>query len=69
MVKDNINTPRFWITFTFGVTFAYFIWLSWNKLTEWIGDSTIVWIITGIIVLIGIASGYFGLKHVFERFT
>ncbi len=69
MVKTDFNNLTFWVTLAFGVTFAYFVWLSWSKLTDWIGDSTTVWIITGVIVLIGIASGFFGVKQLSERFT
>jgi glucan phosphoethanolaminetransferase (alkaline phosphatase superfamily) len=60
---------EFWISFVFGVTFAYFIWLTWNKLTEWIGNSTIAWIITGFIVILGILLGHFSIKGIAKKFA
>ena len=65
----KVNTMGFWITFAFGATFAYFVWLSWNKLTELIGNSTTVWIITGIIVLLGILIGKLSFSKLAKRFT
>ena len=65
----KVKTAGFWITFFFGITFAYFTWLSWNKLTEITGDSTIVWFVTGIIVLLGILVGKFSFYKLAERFT
>ncbi len=59
----------YWITLFIGITAAYFIWLTWNKLTEIIGDTTKVWLITGLIVLIGIIIGHFSFKELAERFT
>ena len=51
-----------------GVAFAYFIWLSWTKLIILIGDSNIVWGITGAIVLLAIFGGYFGVNKIAKRF-
>lgn len=63
------KTIGFWITFFIGCTFAYFMWLLWKKLTEWIGDSNIVLLITGFIVLLGIITGYFSFKSIARKFT
>jgi len=60
---------HFWITFAIGVTFAYFMWLTWQKLTIWIGDSNIVWIITGVIVLVALLTGFISFKKVAEKFN
>ncbi|MCK5019069.1 MAG: hypothetical protein KAS32_18560 [Candidatus Peribacteraceae bacterium] len=52
-----------------GVTFAYFIWLSWKKLTEFVGDSDIIWCVTGLILILAIVGGYFSLSKVADKFT
>ena len=57
------------LVFFFGITFAYFMWLVWRKLTEVIGNSNIVLAITGGIVLLGIILGYFPIKKLAERFS
>ncbi len=59
----------YWVTLFIGISFSFFIWLSWKKFSEWIGDSTIVWIIAGVIVLIGIFIGKFSFKRVANKFT
>lgn len=59
----------YWLSFGFGITLAYFIWLTWHKLTEIIGDSTKIWIVTGIIVLFGIFTERFTIKKIVEKFT
>lgn len=69
MKKKQKKELAFWITVILGVTFAYFVWLTWNKLTEYIGDSNTVWFITGSIVLVGIMTGYFSWKKVISRFN
>ena len=56
------------ITLFIGVSFGYFVWLSWKKLTDWIGDSDIVWIITGVIILIAIITGYFSFNKIVDKF-
>lgn len=58
----------FWITFFFGITFAYFVWLTWDKATELIGNSNLIWIITGTIVILGILIGKLTVKKLAERF-
>lgn len=58
----------YWITLFIGVTLAYFIWLTWNKLTDYIGDSDMVWLITGGIVLVSVLLGMFSFKKIAERF-
>jgi len=60
---------RFWITLFIGISFSYFVWLLWKKLTTWIGDSIIVLIITGTIVLLGILFGFFSFKRIAKKFT
>lgn len=57
-----------WVTLFVGITFAFFMWLSWQKLTEWIGNSNIVWGITGLIVLIAIPLGYFSFNKIVNKF-
>ncbi len=59
----------FWVTLFFGVSFAYFIWLSWERLTYILGNSTTVWIITGLIVLAGIVFGKLGFDRIVEEFV
>lgn len=69
MVKKSTEEEiKFWTSFFIGITFSYFIWVSWLKLTELIGDSNWVWIITGLIVLIGIILGHFSVKTILKRF-
>ena len=58
-----------WLTFFVGITFAYFMWLLWKKLTEVMGDSIYVLAITGGIILIAIFTGYFSFNKIVKRFT
>jgi hypothetical protein len=51
-----------------GVFFAYFMWLTWNKLTVLIGDNNVVWGVTGVIVLLAIAAGAFGIDRIAKNF-
>jgi len=69
MNKKVNRSIKFGVTLFVGVSMAYFVWLTWDKLTELIGNSTAVWIITGVIVLIGMAGGYLSIKKIIERFT
>ena len=69
MKKKLKKQIKSWIGFGFGVTFAYFVWLSWNMLTDVIGSSTTVWGITLTIVIIGLVLGHFTFKQIGERFT
>lgn len=57
------------ITILAGVTFAYFLFLTWKKLTEWIGDTNIVWGLTGALVLVFIFTGYFSFEKIAKYFT
>lgn len=59
---------KLWITLFIGITFSYFLWISWQKLTDWIGNSTIVWAITGGIVLLAIILGYFSFDKIAKKF-
>jgi len=52
-----------------GATLAYFVWLTWAKLTDFIGNSNLVWGITGALVLIFLALGCFSINRIVERFT
>ena len=52
-----------------GVTFAYFVWLSWKILTDYFGDSYIVWFITGGILIVATLFGYFNLSKIAKKFT
>ena len=67
--KKNKLQMSFWITLFVGVTFAYFMFLMWRKLTAIVGDSNQVLIITGAIVAIAIFTGYFSFDKVIKKFT
>jgi len=69
MKKRNKLKLSYFITLFSGVALAYFLWLSWSKLTEFIGNSNIVWGITGLIVVLSIFFGYFSFDKVSKRFT
>lgn len=60
---------NYWITLFAGITTAYFIWLTWDKLTEYFGNSNLVWFITGGLVLFFIFVGHFSFKKIAERFS
>ena len=68
-IPDNILNLGFWITLFFGISFAYFIWLSWQKLTEWIGEGMIIWFILAGIVIVGIILGKIGFNKFIEEFS
>ena len=68
MTKKN-TLVKSSITMIVSVTLMYFIWLSWKILTDLIGDSYVVWIITGVIILIAIATGYFSVKKITDKFN
>ncbi len=67
-IRKNLKLS-FWITLAVGVTFAYFLYLSWLKLTAIIGNSTLVWFITGAIVVIAIITGFFSFNKITDKFT
>jgi len=69
MRKKTKLKINFWLTFATGIIFAIFLWLSWKKLTEFLGDGWIVWGITGIIVLLAIIFGFFSFDKITKRFT
>lgn len=69
MKSSTKEQLKFWGSFFIGVTFAYFTFLTWNKLTEWLGNSTFVWIITGSIVLLAIVLGFFSVNKLAKKFT
>lgn len=69
MKQSTKEQIKFWGTFFTGVTFSYFIWLSYNKLTDLLGNSTTVWIITGSIVLLSIILGFFSVNKLVKKFT
>ena len=69
MKNSTKEQIKLWTTFFLGGTLSFFTWLSWSKLTEWIGDSTTVWIITGVIVIVGIFLGFFSIKAIANRFS
>ena len=58
-----------WFTLITGAIFAFFVWLTWKKLTEFIGNTNIVWAITGGLVLLLILIGHFSLKKLAKGFT
>lgn len=57
----------YWFTLFIGITVAYFIWLSWNLLTDVIGNTLIVWSITGGIILLAILIGHFSFKKLAKK--
>ena len=57
------------ITLFVGITFAFFMWISWQKLTILLGNSNLVWVISGGVVLVAIIFGYFGIDRIVKRFT
>ena len=59
----------YWITLFFAITSAYFVWLTWNKLTIINGDTNLIWFITGSIVLFALVIGHFSIKKLAEKFT
>jgi len=70
MAKKIIKKLKrnYWITWFIAISIAYFIWLSWSKLTDLIGNSDTIWfILLGLIVLL-MVTGWFKLKGVLERF-
>ena len=69
VIKRTKLKLSFWITLIVGITAAYFIWLTWNKLTDVIGSTNIVWGITGGIVLLAIVTGYFSIDKIVRRFV
>ena len=69
MKKKYKKITSYWITLFVGVTLAYFIWLTWDRLTVWIGNSNIVWMITGGIVVLAIVLGHFSFKKIAKKFT
>lgn len=52
----------------FGITFAYLVWLIWQKLSEWLGNSNWTIIICGIIVVIGLLLGFLSTKQIVRKF-
>jgi len=69
MKKKTKRQLSYWFTLAIAVTTSYFVWLSWNKLTDYFGDSDLVWMITGGIVLVALIIGHFGFKTLAEKFT
>lgn len=59
----------YWITLFIGVTFSFFVWLTWSRLQAYFGDSNTVWAITGGIVLVAILIGHYSFKRVANKFT
>lgn len=57
------------MTLTAGVTFSYFIYLSWRKLTELLGDSDLAWMISGGLVVVFILAGYFSFDKIVDNFV
>ena len=61
------HKQAYWVGVFLTLTLAYFVWLSWNKLTEFLGDTTWTWLITGVIVVIGLYFGKISLPKILER--
>lgn len=54
------------LSFFFGVTTAYFIWLTWDKLTEYVGNTWKTYTIIGIVVVLGIWLNYVSIKKIMD---
>jgi len=63
------KTTKLLIPLFFGVSFAYLIWLVWEKLTTMIGDSDKVLLIMFVIVVIGIWLGKLSVNKLTGEFT
>lgn len=46
---------------------AFFIWMSWKKLSEWLGDGWLVYAITGGLVLAFLVTGHLTTKGILKR--
>ena len=67
--KTKKLMKSYYVTLFLGVTLSFFIWLSWNKLTDYLGNSDLVWMITGGVVVLAIIIGHFSFKSVAEKLT
>ena len=68
MKKINKLKSSLWLTLFVGITFSYFVWLVWKKLTEIIGDSWIILGITGTIVVLAVFFGVFSINKIAKKF-
>lgn len=69
-LKKTIKRARriWFISWIVAITIAYFVWLSWSKLTDLIGDSNVIWFILLGIFIILILVGWFNFKKGLEKF-
>lgn len=58
----------FWTTLFFGVSAAYLFWLLWQRLTLWIGNTTLAITVVAVIVLVGILLGQLSLTKLAKKF-
>jgi len=68
-MKQKHKKIGFWITIFLGMTFGFWIWLTWQKIHTYLGNSNIVWLISGGVVLIGGILGYFKWETLVDRFS
>ena len=72
MVNKKFKFKRelgYWINLFIGVTLALFVWLTWKKLTLWVNNDNLVWMIAGGIVFIAILKGRYSVKGVLKNFS
>jgi hypothetical protein len=69
MKKINKLKGSIWVILFFGITFTFFVWISWQKLHNFLGNGWLIWVITGGIVLIGIVTGIFSINKIVSKFT
>lgn len=67
--KKNIKKINSIISVFAGVTLAYFVWISWQKLNLLLGNSNLVWSIAGIIVILSVVFGYLGSNTILKKFS
>ena len=57
----------FYATVFFGASLAFLIWKLWKLLDNSLGNGIWVYVILGVIVLIGILTGQYGWKKIMEK--
>lgn len=64
---DLRNNISFFVSLFIGFTFAYLLYALWRKIYTLFGDSWTVIAIAGLIVVIGMIGGFFGVREVLEK--
>ena len=67
LVKKILRS--YWISLFIGVSTAYFVWLTWDKLTLLVGDSNIIWFGLLALIVLLIVLGHYNFKKIAEKFT